>query len=104
MRRAVVNQARSVGRRRVVAMKHQHRLVAPTVEADRTGFADDREMLAEALAGLPLRQREAVVLRYYADLSQEQTAEVMEISVGAVKSNCSRGVAALAQLLRKASQ
>ena len=58
-------------------------------------------MLAEALAQLPRRQREAVVLRYYADLSEARTAGIMRVSRGAVKSYCSRGVARLSELLRE---
>jgi RNA polymerase sigma factor (sigma-70 family) len=44
---------------------------------------------------LPARQREALVLRYYADLSEAEIAEAMKISRGAVKSHASRGIAAL---------
>lgn len=52
-----------------------------------------------ALAGLPPRQRAAVVLRYYCDLSVEQTAEVMRCSTGNVKSQTARGLQALRQAL-----
>ena len=52
------------------------------------------ELLAR-LATLPARQREALVLRFYADLSEAQTAEAMGISPGAVKSHTARGLAAL---------
>ena len=48
-----------------------------------------------AVRRLPARQREAIVLRYYADLSEAQMAEAMGVSRGAVKSHLSRGVAAL---------
>ena len=48
-----------------------------------------------ALRTLPPRQREALVLKYYADLSEAQIAATMGISRGAVKSHTARGVAAL---------
>ncbi|MFJ7964481.1 SigE family RNA polymerase sigma factor [Streptomyces sp. NPDC096324] len=57
--------------------------------------ADDRGALITALAGLPPRQREAVVLRYWEDLSESQAAEAMGCSVGAVKSNAAKGIAKL---------
>ncbi|TQF05182.1 SigE family RNA polymerase sigma factor [Kitasatospora acidiphila] len=55
--------------------------------------------LRHALAALPARQRATVVLRYYCDLSVEQTAEALECSTGNVKSQSSRGLDTLRQLL-----
>ncbi|MFK0172085.1 SigE family RNA polymerase sigma factor [Streptomyces sp. NPDC090306] len=62
---------------------------------DRIGRADDRWDLVAALAQLPVRQREAVVLRYWEDLSETQTAAAMGCSVGTVKSNAARGITRL---------
>ncbi|MGW1888838.1 SigE family RNA polymerase sigma factor [Streptomyces sp. NPDC002004] len=62
---------------------------------DRIAQADDRAALLRALAQLPARQREAVVLRYWEDLSERQTAEAMGCSVGAVKSSAAKGIAKL---------
>jgi len=59
---------------------------------------DHREVLA-ALAGLPPRRREAIVLRYWLDLSEREIAQAMGTSPGTVKSNVSRGLAALAEVL-----
>jgi RNA polymerase sigma-70 factor (sigma-E family) len=59
---------------------------------------DQREVLT-ALAGLPPRRREAIVLRYWLDLSEREIAQAMGISPGTVKSNVSRGLAALAAAL-----
>jgi RNA polymerase sigma factor (sigma-70 family) len=53
------------------------------------------------LRTLPTRQREALVLRYYADLSEAEIADVMGISRGAVKSHAARGLAALRQQLEE---
>lgn len=63
---------------------------------------DHREVLA-ALAGLPPRRREAIVLRYWLDLSEREIAAAMGVSPGTVKSNVSRGLAALAAALRERS-
>ena len=52
---------------------------------------------------MPERQREAIVLRYYADLSEAQIAATMGISRGAVKSHTSRGMASLRTVLRAAA-
>jgi RNA polymerase sigma factor (sigma-70 family) len=52
-----------------------------------------------ALGTLPRQQREAVILRYYAELSEKETAAAMDISEGAVKSHAHRGMAALRQRL-----
>jgi RNA polymerase sigma-70 factor (sigma-E family) len=62
---------------------------------DRIAQADDRGALLKALAQLPARQREAVVLRYWEDLSETQVAAAMGCSVGAVKSNTAKGIAKL---------
>jgi RNA polymerase sigma factor (sigma-70 family) len=59
---------------------------------------EHREVLA-ALAGLPPRTREALVLRYWLDLSEREMAEAMGVSPGTVKSHVSRGLAALARTL-----
>jgi len=56
-----------------------------------------------ALAGLPDRQREAIVLRYYAGLSQGEIAAAMGISRGAVNSHTAHGLSALRAALDKAS-
>ncbi|MFD0572043.1 sigma-70 family RNA polymerase sigma factor [Kitasatospora gansuensis] len=55
--------------------------------------------LRRALAALPSRQRATVVLRYYCDLTVEQTAEAMGCSAGNVKSQTSRGLDALRRSL-----
>lgn len=53
---------------------------------------DDRGHLMDLLAGLPPRRRAAVVLRFYCDLSVEETAEILGCSPGTVKSQTARGL------------
>lgn len=55
----------------------------------------ESQVLLAALRGLPERQRAAVVLRYWCDLSEAAAAEILKCSVGTVKSNASRGLAHL---------
>jgi RNA polymerase sigma factor (sigma-70 family) len=59
----------------------------------------ERSVVIDALRDLPARQREALVLRYYADLSEAEIAEAMGISKGAVKTHTARGIAALKSVL-----
>ncbi|SIQ44767.1 SigE family RNA polymerase sigma factor [Micromonospora avicenniae] len=59
---------------------------------DRTGQVDQQRLVLDALSGLPGRQRAALVLRFWQDLSVEQTAAALGCSVGAVKSHTSRGL------------
>ena len=104
LRRSVVNQARSVLRHRgVVARYEAHELgrgpeLAPG--ADELTLAGERlAQVIDALAALPRRQREVIVLRYYLDLSEAEIAATLSISRGAVKSHASRGAAALRRTL-----
>jgi RNA polymerase sigma-70 factor (sigma-E family) len=96
LRQTVVNRSRSALRHlKVVA---QHPAEAPT---DVPGADHElllgvrRRQVIEALARLPRRQREVLVLRHYLDLSEKEIAETIRISAGAVKSHASRGAAAL---------
>lgn len=62
---------------------------------DTAGAVDQRQWIWQELLRLPPRQRVAIVLRYYEDLTQAQTAEVMGCSVGTVKSQVSEGLSKL---------
>jgi RNA polymerase sigma-70 factor, ECF subfamily len=59
------------------------------------------ELLRGGLGQLPARQREAVLLRYYLDMTEDQAARAMRVSRGTVKSATSRGLAALGRLLKE---
>ena len=66
---------------------------------DRTAVVDSRERLRRALLSLPSRQRAAVVLRHYEDMSEAQVAHELGCSVGTVKSQTARGLERLRALL-----
>jgi len=66
---------------------------------DATATIDRRDRLRVALLGLPPRQRAAVVLRHYEDLSEADTAAVLGCSVGTVKSQTAKGLERLRALL-----
>jgi RNA polymerase sigma-70 factor (sigma-E family) len=67
--------------------------------ADPSVAPDDDEQLRAALRSLPPRMRTAVVLRYYADLSELQTAQLMGCSESTVNTQTARGLARLRALL-----
>ena len=73
----------------------------PEAAAEDAWLARSQEWdeLRRALAQLPPRQRAAVVLRYYQDLSEKQVAEVLGCPVGTARSHASRGVARLRRIL-----
>lgn len=70
---------------------------AEPVERDRFGQADERLALLRALVQLPPRQRQAVVLRYWEDLSAGEAAAAMGCSTGTVRSQAAKGLAKLRQ-------
>lgn len=94
VRKAIANAHASLWRR-------SWRGERPTAElpdtpgSDEYGGADTRRVLAAALGRLPARQRAAVVLRYYEDLSEADTAAALGCSVGTVKSQTSKALATL---------
>lgn len=92
---AVLDQSRRPWRREHLDGPGDDTTAAP----DPLNAVDDRAVVIEALARLAPGQRACVVLRHYADFSVEQTAEILGIGTGAVKSQTSRGLAHLRDLL-----
>lgn len=96
-RSAVLNGCRSVHRRSAVARRHAPRwAVRADAAAADTASVTDRLQLAAELRKLPRRQREVLVLRYYAGLSATEIAATLGISAGNVRACLSRGLARLA--------
>jgi RNA polymerase sigma-70 factor (sigma-E family) len=100
LRQSVVNRSRSVLRHRVVVDRNAPK-PAPDMPSAEQGALTllERTAVVSALRSLPPRQREALVLRYYGDLSEAQIATAMGISRGAVKSHTARAIASLRAVL-----
>jgi len=102
LRQSVVNGARSVLRHRSVVDKNLQKAPPDMPSAEHGALVLlERSAVVKALRGLPERQREAIVLRYYADLSEAEIADTMGISRGAVKSHTARGMASLRAALEQ---
>jgi RNA polymerase sigma-70 factor (sigma-E family) len=90
VRRAMVNTATSWRRRRRVS--EVPLLVTDGPVVDPYGRVDQRQQVLAALRRLPPRMRAVLVLRYFEDLSEAETADALGCSVGSVKSQASRGL------------
>ena len=109
VRAAVLNGCRSALRRRGIARRvtlvhraSQREETLASAESEVIQSEERRAVLA-ALARLPRRRREVLVLRYYLGLSEAEIAAVLRISPGTVKSTAARGLAALARDLGETS-
>jgi RNA polymerase sigma-70 factor (sigma-E family) len=98
VRRMLVNAYLSQGRR-PWRRERPTEVLPETAYADPTGASDGRDELRRALASLGASQRAVVVLRYWDDLSVEQTAAALGCSTGNVKSQSARGLAHLREVL-----
>ena len=100
VRVSVVNGCRSVHRRARRVPPPLAELDAASAESEALA-GEEQRATAAALLQLPRRQREAIVLRFYADLPEQEVARVMGVSRGTVKSTTARGLAALGRILRE---
>ncbi len=98
VRRSLVNAYLAEGRRPWRRERATERL-PETAYADSSAAGGQRDELRRALAELGPSQRAVVVLRYWDDLSIEQTADALGCSIGNVKSQSARGLARLRQVL-----
>jgi RNA polymerase sigma-70 factor (sigma-E family) len=102
LRQAVVNRSRSVLRHRQVVDRNAPKPAPDMPSAEHGAIAlFERSAVIAALRTLPPRQREALVLRFYADMPEAQIAETMRISRGAVKSHTARAMLALRAVLER---
>jgi RNA polymerase sigma-70 factor (sigma-E family) len=98
LRRTVVNLCMSHHRRQRTARECAHRAVASAGRTEPSAGLPDietRDEVRTALAQLPIRQRAAVVLRFYADLSEQQVADALGCSVAAARSLVFRAMGTL---------
>ncbi|TWV50233.1 SigE family RNA polymerase sigma factor [Streptomyces misionensis] len=96
LRQTVVNLSRSTLRRRILGLKLLSKPMPDMASAEEGAYDQlERRDLIKAMKGLQRRQREVLVLRYFADMTEAQVAETLGISLGSVKAYGSRGIAAL---------
>jgi RNA polymerase sigma factor (sigma-70 family) len=101
LRSIVLNLARDHNRRGLVSLRHQppaNDLDMSSVEDQLVG-REDQQIVLDALAALPLRQRDCLTLRYLLDLGIPEIAETLELSPNSVKTHLQRGLASLEQRL-----
>ena len=91
--RTVVNEVRDRHRRALVAKGKVHLLAS--VDEGASGVSSEPLGVRQAVATLPPRQREAVVLRYWLDLPLDEVAAAMGVRTGTAKSHVSRGLESL---------
>ena len=94
----MINGCRTALRRRTRPLNDTDNLAGESAEAVALVGEEHREVLA-AIRCLPARQREALILRYYFDLSEAEIAAAMGISRGTVKSTSSRALVAMGRIL-----
>jgi RNA polymerase sigma-70 factor (sigma-E family) len=101
LRASVLNGCRSELRTRLRNTRRIARALPGSVASaeDLALIADEHREVLTAMRRLPDRQREALVLRFFADLSEPEIARSMGITEGTVKSTTSRALAALARML-----
>ena len=101
VRSAVLNRCRNELRQR--ARPGRQELTSGAGESAEAAvlIGEEHQRVLAAIRLLPDRQREALVLRFYLDMSEEEAARAMEISRGTVKSATHRAVAALGRMLKE---
>jgi RNA polymerase sigma-70 factor (sigma-E family) len=93
LRTAVVNRCRDVLRRRLVARRKPP-------DPPRAAY-QDADHLVDALACLAPKRRAAVILRFYADMSEAEIAAALEVRVGTVKSMLHRSLRQLREVVER---
>jgi RNA polymerase sigma-70 factor (sigma-E family) len=101
LRRTIANLVRGTWRHKEVERRYDARV--KVMWAAETPGVDDalvaRDAVSLALTSLPPKQRAVVALRYLEDLSEAETASVLDISVGTVKAHASRGLDRLREVM-----
>jgi RNA polymerase sigma-70 factor (sigma-E family) len=99
LRTTIVNLVRSHFRHRMVERAYLAKQPPPRFDHRVDSGIEEADALGTALLGLPDRQRTAVVLRFYEDLSVERTAEIMRCRPGTVKSLVFKGLGTLREVI-----
>lgn len=100
LRQTVVNLSRNAIRRRALVRRHAATDLPDAASAEESAIESfERQAIVLALRRLPRRHRETLVLRYYLELSVDETARTLGISTGAVKAYTSRGFQQLRDLI-----
>lgn len=94
-RRALVNAHIDQTRRKWWGERPTETLPEQAGEVADVSASDSRDQLRRMLGGLAAKERAVIVLRYYCDLSEQETAATLGMPVGTVKSTCSRALARL---------
>lgn len=101
LRRTVINHVH--GHHRRLATRRSPRLSVVTIQPEDPAIgaarSEAQRRVADAVRRLPRRQRECVVLHYFADLSDTEIAKTLKVSAGSVKTHLHRGRTALAESL-----
>jgi RNA polymerase sigma-70 factor (sigma-E family) len=100
LRRTVINLAHGYFRRLRIERNYLAKERSRPISNSQLPDVEGRDEMWQALQQLTPRQRAAVVLRYYEDLSEQQTADTLGCSVGAVKSLVNRGMESLRDHMR----
>ncbi len=102
LRSIVINLARDHNRRGLVSFRHRPpaALDEPSAEEEALGRSARQDVI-EALRALPGRQRDCLTLRYYYDMSPDEIADGLGLSVNSVKTHLRRGLHALAATLEE---
>jgi RNA polymerase sigma-70 factor (sigma-E family) len=104
LRSTVLNLARDHNRRGLMSLRHidAHPVGSMGPDPDDAALLDeDERALLEALGDLSPRQRDCVVLRYYLELSYDEMAATLGLSINSVKTHLKRGMAALREQMEQ---
>jgi len=102
LRSIVLNLARDHNRRGLLSLRHQDAMQderEPSRPEDEAVRSEEHQRVLEALASISPRQRDCLVLRFYAGMSESEISRTLSISGNSVKTHCRRGMAALATAL-----
>ena len=106
LRRAIANQVNSRWRHKDVERRYDTRV--KTLWKSESPAADEaiaaRDAVHIAMASLPEKQRMVIALRYLEDLSEAETAAILDLNVGTVKSHASRGLQRLREALAETAE